>query len=103
VPVVATAIHSFADDPFARVAADEYWLRHSEGFRVDGPGGRIGYVEEVRVAPDDPQDVQLAIRAGLLGRRLLLFSARDVSHVVPQAQRLWLGTTDSLLQTETAA
>jgi hypothetical protein len=80
-------------------AADGYWLQHCEGFRVDGSGGRIGIVEEVRTDPSDPGTVVLAVRAGLLGRRLLLFSASEVTHLVPQAQRLWLRTSASILGT----
>jgi hypothetical protein len=83
-------------------AADDYWLQHCEGFRVDGSGGRIGIVEEVRTDPSDPGTVVLAVRAGLLGRRLLLFSASEVTHLVPQAQRLWLRTSASILGTERA-
>jgi hypothetical protein len=26
---------------------DAFWLAHSEGFRVETPAGRLGYVEEV--------------------------------------------------------
>jgi hypothetical protein len=100
---VSSPVRSSVDDLPARVAADEYWLRHCEGFRVDGRAGRIGYVEEVRVGDEARDVVTLAIRAGRLGMRVLLFSGSDVSHVVPQAQRVWLRTSASLLGTERRA
>jgi hypothetical protein len=28
----------------------DYWLRRCEGFHVDSPDGRVGFVEEVRYA-----------------------------------------------------
>lgn len=89
-------------EPSVPRAVDDYWLQHCEGFRVDGSGGRIGVVEEVRADPADPTTVVLAVRAGLLGRRLLLFSAKEVSHLVPQAQRLWLRSSASIVGTEPA-
>ena len=68
-------------------SARTYWLAHCEGFRVDGIGGRIGIVEEVRDADGEPL---LAVRAGLLGRRVLLVPADAVFEIVPRAMRIWL-------------
>jgi len=73
-----------------------YWLRHSQGFRVDGVGGRIGFVEEIRA---DGQI--LAVRAGLLGRRLLLFPAEAAAVILPQARRIWLRSDASIIGSET--
>ena len=75
-----------------------YWLSHCEGFRVDSVDGRLGYVEEVRA--DSSDDIVLAIRAGLLGRRIVLVSAHDVDFVVPRAERLWLHSPTRILGTE---
>jgi hypothetical protein len=52
---------------------------------------------EVRYDSADPSTVVLAVRGGLLGRRVRLFSASEVAHVVPQAERLWLRTSASCL------
>jgi hypothetical protein len=65
-----------------------YWLAHCEGFRVDGcGGGRIGFVEDVRDQGGQPL---LAVRAGLLGWRVLLIPAREVFEIVPRSMRIWL-------------
>jgi hypothetical protein len=66
----------------------DYWVRHSEGFRVDAVAGRLGFVEEICVDTDDR--VILHVRAGLLGRRILHVPASSVAFIVPRAQRLWL-------------
>ena len=58
-----------------------------EGYRVDGAEGRIGFVDDVR--GDDEHRV-LAVRAGVLGRRVLLVRGEDVAFIVPPARRIWL-------------
>ena len=69
-------------------SARDYWLAHCEGFRVDGcGGGRIGFVEDVRDHGGQPL---LAVRAGVLGRRVLLIPAREVFEIVPRSMRIWL-------------
>lgn len=59
-----------------------------EGYRVDGVGGRIGFVDEVRRDGDGPE--LLAVRAGRWGKRLLIFSAADVALVAPRTRRIYL-------------
>jgi hypothetical protein len=54
----------------------------------------------VRSAPDDAGNVVLAVRAGLLGRRLLLVSGRDVAYIVPRAERIWLRTPATIVGSE---
>lgn len=66
----------------------DYWVGHAEGFRVDASDGRLGFVEDV--STDAEGRVILHVRAGLLGRRVLLVPASSVEFVVPRAQRLWL-------------
>jgi hypothetical protein len=88
-----------ADDAFDR----DYWLTHCEGFRVDGREGRIGFVEEVRRERGRDDDPLLAVRAGLLGRRLLLFRASDAAFIVPQAKRIWLRSSAAITGSEPAA
>jgi hypothetical protein len=55
---------------------EEYGLRHCEGYRVAGPRGPVGYVEEVRV---DELGVLRAIVVA--GARRLLVSAREIDSV----------------------
>ena len=67
-----------------------YWLCRSEGFRVDSPEGRLGLVEAVmfRVRPDEPD--ALIVRAGVLGRRLVIVPIEDVADVLPRKERIVL-------------
>jgi hypothetical protein len=67
-----------------------YWLCRSEGFRVDSPEGRFGLVEAVmfRVRPDQPD--ALIVRAGVLGRRLVIVPIEEVEDVLPRRQRILL-------------
>ncbi len=67
-----------------------YWLCRSEGFRVDSPEGRFGQVEAVmfRVRPDQPD--ALVVRAGVLGRRLVIVPIEDVADVLPRRERIVL-------------
>lgn len=77
-----------------------YWLAHCEGYRVDGAEGRIGLVEEVRLGPQHPDDTILAVRMGVLGRRVALIPASAVALVVPRAERIWLRTPATIIGSE---
>ena len=72
-----------------------YWLDHCEGYLVEGPQGRLGFVEELRDGGAD--GALIAVRAGRLGRTLLLVPTSDVAFVVPRAERLWLRSGFRLL------
>ena len=74
----------------------DYWLSHCEGFRVDADGGRLGFVDSVERRDGA---VVLAVRAGRLGRRLLLVDAGEVDFIVPRAERVWLHSPPQLLAT----
>lgn len=87
-----------ASAPFDR----DYWVAHCEGYRVDGPGGRIGFVEEVRANPSDPTAPFLAVRAGRLGTRLLVVPADAVEFIVPREQRVWLRAPIRIAASEAA-
>lgn len=67
-----------------------YWLCRSEGFRVDSPEGRFGLVEAVmfRTRPDRPD--ALIVRAGVLGRRLVIVPIEEVADVLPRKERIVL-------------
>ena len=67
----------------------EYWLSHCEGFRVSRSGRRLGFVEEV-LKPYFGTGPVLAVRGGLLGRRLLFVAAGEVFAIVPRDLRIWL-------------
>jgi hypothetical protein len=59
------------------------WLGRCQGFRVDGPGGRIGYVDEVVPTPESGPPEFLAVRGGRRGHLYLLVPADDVAGVFP--------------------
>jgi CelD/BcsL family acetyltransferase involved in cellulose biosynthesis len=73
-----------------------YWLCHSEGFRVDTPEGRLGLVEAVmfRVRPTNPD--ALIVRAGVLGRRLVIVPIEIVADVLPRKERILLARVPDL-------
>jgi hypothetical protein len=68
----------------------DYWLRRCEGFRVDAPQGRVGFVEEVRYASSCDRPDVIAVRAGLLGRLLLIVPVGDVAEILPGEERVVL-------------
>jgi hypothetical protein len=85
-------------EPDANGFDRDYWLRHCAGYRVDGAGGRLGFVDSIRDEGDG--GAMLAVRAGRLGRRLLLVRARDVAFIVPRAKRIWLAAPTEIVASE---
>jgi hypothetical protein len=79
----------------------DYWVDHCEGFRVDGLEGRIGLVEEVCDDPAHGGHV-LVVRAGLLGRRVLLIPTSEVANIAPSLMRLWLRSPATIAGSEPA-
>jgi PRC-barrel domain len=77
--------------PHARVG-DGYWLRHCHGYRVDSRSGRIGIVEDVLYGAEHDRPAALAVRGGLLGRRLELVPVEEVDAIHPQRKRLVVRT-----------
>jgi hypothetical protein len=70
--------------------SDRYWLSHSEGFRVEASGGRVGIVEAVLEREPGVAEA-LLVRAGALGRKLLVVPAREVELVAPRRRQVLLG------------
>ena len=68
------------------------------GFRVDTPFGAIGLVEELRRR--DGHVVEVVVRAGRHGSRLLIFPASDVTQVIPADRRVTLGAPLHLAASE---
>jgi len=80
----------------------DYWVGNCQGYRVDGHAGRIGVVEEVQPDPTQPSRNFLSIRAGLLGRRIIVLSSDEIEFIVPRAERIWLRTPLTILCTQAA-
>jgi hypothetical protein len=93
-----------APSPAAQLVPGEfdrdYWIRRSEGYRVDGVEGRLGTVDSIQDGADG--EPVLAVRAGLLGRRLMLVHGREVAFIVPRAGRIWLFAPTEILGSEAA-
>lgn len=77
-------------DPSACVGASandvvdpRYWIVHSDGFRVDGPAGRVGTVARLI----EGRSV-IVVRTGLLGGRFTTVPFDDVDGIDPSHQRL---------------
>jgi hypothetical protein len=68
----------------------DYWLRRCQGFRVDSPEGRVGFVEEVRYASRCDRPDVIAVRAGLLGRLLLVVPVGEVAWILPEKEQVVL-------------
>jgi hypothetical protein len=78
----------------------DYWLRHCEGFRVEAADGAIGFVDEVDI--DSSPCVQLHVRAGLLGKRVLVVPTGNVAFIVPRAKKLWLASPVQIVESRLA-
>ena len=65
-----------------------YWLRRCEGFRVETPTRRIGQVAGIRYGERSNEPAVLEVRAGFLGRTLLLISVDDIVELDPDVRRL---------------
>lgn len=90
----AASVIASEEAPNGKASLDrDYWLAHCEGYRVESPAGRLGLVEEV-IPPSGQRPGLLAVRGGLLGRRLLLVPVSDVAFVVPRALRLFLHSAE---------
>ncbi len=86
-------------EPYER----RYWATHCEGFRVDFPGGAHGYVEEVRHRADPDRAALLAVRVGMLGRRVVIVPVDEIAYLVPRAERIWLKSPLEIERTEAAS
>jgi hypothetical protein len=84
-----------ADVRYLRTPAfdSDYWLCRCEGFLVDSPGGRVGFVEGVRFRSRLDRPDLLAVRAGFLSRRRFLVPVEEVVKLVPQEERVILRAT----------
>lgn len=66
------------------------WLSHCEGFRVDVPGGLLGFVEEIIFAGPGHEPEALVVLGGLSGARHWLVPVGHVAVVQPHRERVSL-------------
>jgi hypothetical protein len=74
----------------AGAANFDSWLRRCEGFRVDSPQGRVGFVEEVRYGSRLDRPDVLAVRAGRIGRLLLIVPVAEIAEISLREERIVL-------------
>jgi hypothetical protein len=67
-----------------------YWLQNCEGFRVEGPAGRLGIVEAVVES-----GAGLRIARGGLGFRSFTVPADEVESISPHELRIQLRSTSA--------
>jgi hypothetical protein len=70
---------------------DDYWLRNCHGFRVETPSGRLGLVEDVVYGAGPERPSALAVRGGILGRKLSVVPVDAVETIEPGRKRLTVG------------
>lgn len=70
-----------------------YWLRHCEGFRVDAPGGSLGFVERIIVSGPGSGAEALVVLGGLSGDRRWLVPVGDVAIVQPHRELVSLDSS----------
>jgi hypothetical protein len=69
----------------AECGSKGYWLRHCEGYRVDTPGGPIGFVETVFFFEEE-EPVAIAVRTGASDTRIVLVPLEEVEAIRPECE-----------------
>jgi hypothetical protein len=67
--------------------SEAYVLRHCVGFRVEGPGGHLGYVEEVLLDPEGDTPEALLVR----GTSTIEVPVSRISRLVPGRELVLVG------------
>jgi hypothetical protein len=75
-----------------RVAGGEDWASRCEGFRLDGPSGRLGTVQSVVFDPASGAPAWLQIRTGLFVRRSGAIPIEDIESIDPLRHRMTVTT-----------
>jgi len=61
-----------------------YWLRHCTGFRVEGPEGQLGYVDDVLVDSEGSAPIALVVR----GEYTTVVSVGEIVQFLPMQERV---------------
>jgi hypothetical protein len=86
-----------SSDPRSSSYGREYWLRRCEGLLVETPTRRIGRVAGIRYGERSNEPEVFEVRAGLLGRTLLLISVEEVAEIAAEERRIVLSDPPLLL------
>ena len=84
-------------DPRRSSLGIDYWLHRCRGFRIESPDGRIGSVQGLRFRASIEPEL-LEVRAGLLGRRLLLIPVEQVQQIFPKERRIVLRASPQITE-----
>lgn len=68
--------------------SEAYVLRHCTGFRVEGPSGRLGYVEEVVLDPEGGPPEALLVR----GTSTIEIPLSRIRRLIPGQERVLVGS-----------
>jgi hypothetical protein len=79
-----------SSDPRRSTYGRGYWLRRCEGFVVETATKRVGRVAGIRYGERSNEPAMLEVRAGFLGRKLLLIRVEDISEIDSAANRIIL-------------
>jgi len=75
-----------------QVPDDEHWADQWAGFRLDGPGGRLGTIEAVGFDRSTGEPAWLQVRTGLFLRRTVAVPFEDIASIDPIRRRVTVTT-----------
>lgn len=78
--------------PDYQVPDSERWADQWAGFRLDGPGGRLGTIEAVGFDPATGEPAWLHVRTGLFVRRTVAIPFEDIESIDPIQGRVTVRT-----------
>ena len=70
--------------------AVDYWLERCEGFRVDAPEGRVGFVEAVLVSAETGRAGTLLVRGWIPSDPLVAVAVDEIDDVALDEERIVL-------------
>ena len=74
------------------VPDSEHWADQWAGFRLDGPGGRLGTIQSVEFDPATGEPAWLHVRTGLFVRRTVAIPFEHIESIEPIQGRVTVTT-----------
>ena len=78
------------------VPDSERWADQWAGFRLDGPGGRLGTIQSVGFDPATGEPAWLHVRTGLFVRRTVAIPFADIESIEPIRGRVTVTTAKTV-------